>query len=308
MNCHNDRIVKSLADTAGLAFPLRIRFRAIAATTAVAFGLLGLLPAETMAAGEDLQSLATRKAATIENLHRKAKRALVNAAQDRAFESYFHANDKEARHAAKQRIETVTLATQRRFHVEEMCLIDPTGTEITRIVGNEIAPDADLSTEEAQAAFFKPGFAEQPRRVYITNPYMSPDADKWVLAYITPVMADGEKKAILHYEHGLGIYQDAVNKGVEDEGHFILMVSRGGFVVSDSRKPVAIGKQGESEEMADYFQQLSDVSPKGLGEVYGRIGESRTGQATISDGGAEFGVAYSVAEGGLIVMAIERLQ
>lgn len=249
-----------------------------------------------------------KKAATLANLQQKAKRALVNAAQDRAFESYFHAQDQTSRDTAKRRIEEVTLATQRRFRVEEMCLIDTTGTELTRIVGNEIAPDSDLSTEEAQAAFFKPGFAEQPRRVYVANPYMSPDANKWVLAYVTPVMTDGEKKAILHYEHGLEIYQAAVNKGLNGNDRYLLVVSRGGFVISDSRTVPAIEKRGDSEDPADYFQHLSEASPDGLVKIYESASENRTGVAKISDGAEDFDVAYAAVEGGLVVLVIQRRQ
>jgi hypothetical protein len=287
--------------------PGLLQLRALTISAALAVSLVSLAPTETQAAGGDLQSFVTKKAATLENLHRKAKRALVNAAQDRAFEGYFHAHDDAARHTAKQRIEQVSLATQRRFSVEEMCLIDPTGTELTRIVGDEIAPDSDLSTEEAQAAFFKPGFAEAPRRVYVSNPYMSPDAHKWVLAYVTPVMADGEKKAILHYEHGLEVYQAAVNKGLNGDGRYLLVVSRGGFVISDSRKSPAIAKSGDAEDPADYFQHLDDVSPKSLVKVYESVGGNKTGTAKISDGGVDFDVAYAVVEGGLVVLGIERL-
>lgn len=308
-------IMKRFIDVTGCRFhafdgssgPGRLRLRALTISAALAVLLAGLAPAETLAAGGELQSFVTKKAATLENLHSKAKRALVNAAQDRAFEAYFHAHDDTNRHAAKQRIEQVSLATQRRFQVEEMCLIDPTGTELARIVGDEIAPDADLSTEEAQADFFKPGFAERPRRVYVTNPYMSPDADKWVLAYVTPVMADDKKKAILHYEHGLEVYQAAANKGLNGDGRYLLVVSRGGFVVSDSRAMPAIDKRGDAEDPADYFQHLDDVSPKGLVKVYQSVGANKTGTAKISDGGVDFGVAYAVVEGGLVVLAIERL-
>ncbi len=290
------------------AAPDRLRRRTLAIATATAFAVLTLLPAQQAAANTELQSFVTKKAATIENLHRKAKRALVNAAQDRAFEGYFHANDDTTRHEAKQRIEQVTLATQRRFNVEEMCLIDPTGTEITRIVGNQIAPDSDLSTEEAKADFFKPGFAERPRRVYVTNPYVSPDADKWVLAYVTPVMTDGQKKAILHYEHGLEIYQDVVNKGLNGGDRFLLVVSRGGFVISDSRRFLPIEKRGESEDPTDYFEQLADISPSGLVGVYEGVGENKTGASRISDDGNEFDVAFAVVEGGLVLLAVERVR
>ena len=185
-------------------------------------------------AGEaELSSLVAKKAAILENMHKKAKKALVNSAQDRVFPNYFHAEHGH-RHEAKAKIEQVTLAVQSNFQVEEMCLIDPSGPEITRIVGAVIAPDEELSPDESGAVFFAPGFAKAPRQVHLSRPYITPDAHKWVLAYTTPVVVDDEKKAILHYEHGLDVFQNALNRGVKG-GAYILAVSEDGYVISDSR-------------------------------------------------------------------------
>ena len=60
----------------------------------------------------------------------------------------------------KQKIDSISLNVQRNFHVEEMCLTNPHGSEISRIVGKEIA--YNLSNEEAGAGFFAPGFAQKP--------------------------------------------------------------------------------------------------------------------------------------------------
>lgn len=268
--------------------------------------LLGLLPQDSAAAAEeDLTSLVAKKAAIISNMHTKARRAIVNAAQDHAFNNYFTTNDPAARQDARARIEKVTLATQARFHVEEMCLIDPAGVEITRIVGNKVAPDDDLSTEESSADFFAPGFAEAPRQVYISPPYMSPDANKWTLAYVTPVIVDGAKKAILHYEHGLDIYQDALNKGLSGNDRYLIAISAGGFVISDSRKKIDVEIVDGKEDPAAYFQHVSALGD-GISRTYGAIGAKRIGTASFTASGTVYGLAYNVVEGNLTLMAVEK--
>lgn len=258
------------------------------------------------AAESELLSFVIKKAATISTMHTKAKRALANAAQDRSFATYYTAHDLDGRHAAKQRIEQVSLATQSRFHVEEMCLIDASGPEIARIVGNAIAPDSDLSPDESGNSFFKPGFAGAARHVYVAPPYISPDADKWVIAYATPIVVDGDKRAILHYEHGLEGYRDAVNEGLDGDGRYLLIVSEGGYVISDSRTDIDLKKHGDKEEAADYFQNIRDISPHGLAKVYQNIGENRTGATAVSEDGVEYGVAFAIVEGGLTMFAVER--
>jgi len=278
------------------------------ATWTLAAILLSLVASPPAWAGErELQTFVTKKAATISTIHTKAKRALANAAQDRSFTTYYAAHDDAGRNAAKQRIEQVSLATQSRFHVEEMCLIDASGPEIARIVGNAVASDSDLSPDESGASFFGPGFAGAARHVYVAPPYMSPDADRWVLAYATPVVVEGAKKAILHYEHGLDVYRDAVNSGLSGDGRYLLIVSDGGYVISDSRAEINIQKRSDKEDPADYFPHIRSLSPKGLARVYQSVDEKRTGVTTISENGGRYGVAYAVVEGGLTLLAVERM-
>ena len=44
--------------------------------------------------------------------------------------------------------------------------------------------------------------------------YRSPDIGKLVLAYVTSIVVKNEVLAVLHYEHGLDVYQGALNKGL----------------------------------------------------------------------------------------------
>lgn len=222
---------------------------------AVLLFLIAFVPATQANGNTELQRGVAKSAAIVSILHRKAKKALVNAAQDKTFGDYFTTHDHDHKHDLKRRIDDISLNVQSRFQVEEMCLIDPNGSEISRIVGQQIAHD--LSHEEASAPFFQPGFDHRPRSVYVSSVYMSPDADKWVVAYVTPVMAEGEKKAILHYEHGLDVYQRALDKSRLDDGTLLMAVTDQGWIVWRSDAGIAVDKLGEEEAPSAYFEQFS---------------------------------------------------
>ncbi len=219
---------------------------------AVGFALLSVAPA--LADELEVKRIVAEKAAILKLLHRKASKALVNAAQDDSFDEYFSALSNDGVSQYKEKIDRISLNVQRRFQVEEMCLITSEGAEVSRIVGNEIADD--LALDEADAIFFKTGFEQKNRKVHVSPAYMSPDADIWVIAYVTPIVVANEKKAILHYEHTLAVYQDALNKDMNGDQRFIVVVNPDGWVVSDSRERILIEKRGTSEEAEKYFKRF----------------------------------------------------
>src|SRR4029450_10299308 len=206
-----------------------------------------------------VEALVAKKAAIIEMMHGKARKALVTAAQDDRYREYFVAGSADERARLKTEIDRISLKVQAEFHVEEMCLIDPHGAEISRIVENSIA--YDLATNETQNVFFTPGFALRPRTVYISPLYVSMDANRWVLGYVTPIVVDNVTRAILHYEHGLAVFQQALNKDQSGDTKYIVAVDGDGRVISDSRAPVATEKKADSDSAA------GDVAPLALGEI-----------------------------------------
>jgi len=250
------------------------------ASMGLGLAVLGL--ATPAAADVDaLRAFVARKAGVVELLHNKAEKALVTAAQDATFREYFEASSDAERLRLRERIDHIGLAVQKQFAVEEMCLIDETGTEISRIVGSEIA--YDLSTEEASAAFFAPSFAAEPKSVHLSTIYLSPDAHRWVTAYATPILAQGEKKAILHYEHGLDFYEKTLNSGIAVESERVLQTVTGdGFVIFDSQKEIGIEQKGESEDPADYFEAFS-LGGLSLQALKDEIGGGDEGAGTVTD-------------------------
>jgi hypothetical protein len=250
-----------------------------------------------------VESLVAKKAAIVEMMHTKARKALVTAAQDDRYREYFAAGSADEQARLKAEIDRISLKVQAEFHVEEMCLIDPQGAEISRIVENSIA--YDLASNETQNVFFTPGFALRPRTVYISPLYVSQDANRWVLGYVTPIVVDGVTKAILHYEHGLKIFQQALNKDQGGDVRYIVAVDGDGRVISDSRTPVATEKKGDSESSADYFASF------GLGELdfpglKARLGGGDKGSGTVATADGRYDVAYQTV-GHWTLIAVDRL-
>ncbi|HYE00810.1 MAG TPA: hypothetical protein VEH84_15620 [Alphaproteobacteria bacterium] len=260
---------------------------------------LALIAAPAAADPGRAAELADKKAAVLELMHGKAKRDLVNVAQDEAFARYFAATDEAGRADAKARIERIALATQSRFAVEEMCLIDPHGHEIMRIVGSSVAHD--LSHEEASAPFFAPAFDQPPRSVHISEAYLSPDTDRWVVAYVTPVMAGGRKAAVLHYEHRLDTYQAAL-RGATTEG-WAALVGEDGLVLADTRGDPPVQRRGEQEARADYFTPFA-LAGLSLDQLKQRLGGGAAGSGWIDSPGGAVAVAYRQSERWTVVAAL----
>jgi hypothetical protein len=250
-----------------------------------------------------VEALVAKKSAIIEMMHGKARKALVTAAQDDRYREYFVAGSADERARVKAEIDRISLQVQADFHVEEMCLIDPHGAEISRIVKNSIA--YDLATNETENVFFAPSFALRPRTVYISPLYISQDANKWVLGYVTPIVVDNVTKAILHYEHGLAVFQQALNKGQDGSSVHMLAVDGDGWVVSDSRKPVATEKKGDSESPADYFEHFA-LGQMDLAQLMARLGGGAKGSGEVTTADGHYDVAYQTV-GHWTLIAVEQL-
>ena len=165
----------------------------------------------------------------IDNLADKAAGELVLARENPAFEGYFSASSAEERAAALEAVHAQMRFLQKRFSIDEICLIDVTGQEIARIVGTEIAGNDDLSPDEAEAPFFHPSLALSDGEVYMTEaPYLSPDTDQLVVAFATPVqLDDGYIAGLLHFEIPLAWFANRANEDPLSGGYSFLLSSDG---------------------------------------------------------------------------------
>ena len=87
--------------------------------------------------------------------------------------------------------------------IDEACYIDAKGPERARMVRGAGVPVSELSPDESGNPFFTGSFAVDEGQVFQNGPYISPDSASWVLPSATPIVVNGKKVAILHFESEL---------------------------------------------------------------------------------------------------------
>ena len=90
-----------------------------------------------------------------------------------------------------------------RYQVDEICMIRANGLETARWVGGKgVAPVSDLSPDERENnPAVLPTVPLPDDAFYQSQPYVSPDSERWVIGIATPiVLSSGEHAGILHFE------------------------------------------------------------------------------------------------------------
>lgn len=182
----------------------------------------------------------------VETLHSRASEDLVFALKNPKFVEYFELPETKAgntydengvlqftenQRKLKQELEQWIYHFQNKFDVDETCLIDTSGQEHVRLVLTKIEIDEYLSPDEESAAFFEPSFRKQKDEVYVQYPYVSPDTERWVFAYTSPVeLGNGQKPAFYHFEMPITVFQNLLHV---DSGRMYVL-DPAGFIVADS--------------------------------------------------------------------------
>ena len=216
-----------------------------------------LIPLADVGLADELTSSFNKLKSKIERRHQTATTAVVSVRRNKNLEKLFNTTNRVEATKAVKKIEKMSIATYRKYKMDEMCIINNKGHEVARIVNDKIAPPEDLSHEEASAPFFAPTLNLKDREVHVSDPYMSPDSKRWVLSYSTPVVnKDGSKPALVHYEKYWGLYgNDLKNKLPKSQ--YVNVIDKQGFVWFDSRKEIKLDSKKDSENPKDYFAQIS---------------------------------------------------
>jgi len=183
----------------------------------------------------------------IETLHQTAGNDLVFALKNPKFVEYFELPETQngnvydengvlqftdAQRELKQDLEQWTYHFQNKFDVDETCIIDVTGQEHARLVLSKIESDENLSPDEDLAPFFMPSFTKQKDEVHVQYPYVSPDTDRWVFAYTSPVeLGTGHKPAIYHFEMPLSVFSNLLHDQHDGRTY---VVDPDGFIIADT--------------------------------------------------------------------------
>jgi len=228
---------------------------------------------------ETMKRILDSKSHEIDSLHASASQELIAVLKDPLFVEYFELPETKAgnvyedgvlqftdkQNEIKTNLEQLIYLFQNKFDVDETCLIDRSGQEHVRLVLSRVAFADDLSSEEEFAPFFEPSFEKNLDEVHVQFPYVSPDTNRWVFAYTSPVvLGDGQKPAFFHFEMPITVFQNIVNV---DSGRMYI-VDPNGFIIADSdnsslvnAKYLVTPKTISSFVPSEYFPTLSDNSP-----------------------------------------------
>ncbi|MBF0309645.1 MAG: diguanylate cyclase [Magnetococcales bacterium] len=211
------------------------------------------------------------------------------------------------------RIDAWIRSVQEQYPVVESCLIDRTGQEHLRLTKGVAAPVEDFSATENQSTFFAPTFQLGKGGVFISDPYISPDAEEWVFAFSSPVvLPEGDKPAFLHFEIPLSHFQEIVlerSKSTEEDengsrhrGRLVIVDDRG-LVVADSEREIDLRRKSsgnephahgdEKESLRDYLSPVTRVyAAEGFRTLIARRTMESSGWGHFKEGGNSYYVVF----------------
>lgn len=229
-------------------------FAIILAGTIIALSsLLLTIVTQNIVEGElqEMHTLVDKTSLEIDALHDKAIEDIRFASQNELFVEYFDLPETrtgntfqegvlqftDRQNEIKSQLEAWMFNFQNKFDVDETCIIDTTGQEHARLILRRAETDVGLTTIERTTPYFEPSFHKEKEEVYVAYPYISPNTDRWVFAYTTPVvLSDGEKSAIFHFEMPLTVLYQIIAEKVEDEEKTgeIYLIDPVGDIIIDS--------------------------------------------------------------------------
>ena len=236
---------------------MTIRRRLVILFSALVVGAVGVTSLLTMrfvhssAVKHEIEEMRSRVLQTehdIQFLHRNASDDIVFAVRNPLFAEYFELPETKAgneyrnnviqfterQREIKMRLEQWIFYFQEKFIVDEACLIDRTGQEHIRIFRNNIESEENLSPHESHEPFFSPSFETPTGEVYVQSPYLSPDTNRWVFAYTTPIeLASGKKPGFFHFEMPVKILHDLLPA---DRGRMSI-INPNGHLIADTKIP-----------------------------------------------------------------------
>lgn len=176
--------------------------------------------------------------------------------------------------------------------IDEACFIDQSGQEISRIVFDRIALEKELSSEEDRASFFKEAFQMNEGAVLQDTPVISEDTKRWVLPNATPIIVNGEKAAILHFEVTMTYFQSLLKRFVNPtRGYAFILNDRGEFMAHTLLN---------LSETGAFPAAVTADTPVALRDIYKRMTLGESGIEEFTAGGKDYYMIFASVKSGYI--------
>jgi diguanylate cyclase (GGDEF)-like protein/PAS domain S-box-containing protein len=260
----------------------------------------------------ELQRQNSASSLQIEDLTDRAAASLRITRHNPDFEHLYEIGptDPAARAATLRDIGTQLLYLQKAFAIDEICLINAHGAEEARCVQGQLAKLEDLSTDESENnPAFAPTLALADDEVYrSTEPYLSPDTLRYVVAHATPVvLQDGQHVGVLHFEIPLIWFAARVRETSLAGASSFLLDREGSLLVPpllhDASEPEWPPTWSVAHRADDPFPSVSAWGSPGFRTMGASLLPDTTATASFTDGGEDYQVVYQPVFAGHWILA-----
>ena len=208
----------------------------IASLALVAGGIVFVQVGDQTAREADLQLThhVSQKSEQIANLYTQAARDIRLARRNAVLEEVMAKPLSAVTAEDRGRVDAALTYIGERYAVDETCLILANGTELGRWDHGQTAGIDDLSTEELVN---NPGVAPTLKlpddSVYVVpQPYVSPDTNRWVTAFLTPVvLGNGTAAGVLHFEIPIQRFANELATGPYASSDYTFLMGQDGTLV-----------------------------------------------------------------------------
>jgi diguanylate cyclase (GGDEF)-like protein len=195
-----------------------------------------------------------------------------------------------------------------RYAVDEICMIRSSGLEAARWVGGAgLASVSDLSLDERPnnpAVLPTLGLADDA--FFQSQPYVSPDSNRWVVGIATPiVLASGDHAGILHFEIPIARFASDMAAAPFGGSSFNLVLDRDGrLLVHPDLARFRAAANVSADPNTGPFPLATATGSASWREAVGQMLSGTPGAATFEEGGQTFRVSYRAEADSTRIVAV----
>ncbi len=211
--------------------------------------------------------------------------------------------------ADRQEVEAAITYLGDRYTVDEICVIRASGLEAARWVGGKgVAAVADLSPDERENnPAVVPTLPLADDSFYQSEPYISPDSNRWVIGIATPiVLVTGEHAGILHFEIPIERFATEMASAPFGGTSYSMLLDRSGRLLAHPQLAAFRGAAGVSTDPNTGPFPFANVSGSASWrDALRQIISGQVGMASFDEGGQTYRVSYRpVADSDRIVAVV----
>jgi signal transduction histidine kinase/DNA-binding response OmpR family regulator/HPt (histidine-containing phosphotransfer) domain-containing protein len=208
----------------------------------------------------------------------------------------------------RARVEAAITYLGQRYQVDEICVTRASGLEAARWVsGHGLAAVKDLSPDERpNNPAVLPTLPLADDSFFQTDPYISPDSNRWVIGTATPiVLPDGDHAGILHFEIPIQRFVDELDRSPFGGTSYSILLDTSGHLLAGPQLAAYRTAQGLPSDPRTAPFPLADASGSASWQdAVKAVLAGGSGSLQFDDGGVTYRASYAPVTGSDRILAV----